>query len=321
MPVPRQRRVEIEAGVDKLIKHVKSRKRKPDLRDEVYSSIEAIFNVFDFLSSTFNKTLKLIPSPQGILGAIQQQIPFISKYTTGSFDDFVNAENKLLDVLLRMLTPIQDFMNSYYDFIYGGQYLSPEELYTTKLRFTQWWNPPSELEQKRSTWKTAIHYITRFIQLGMFYLLMVYWKIGYLKWKNKEGGGIHPYGQHMEMFVEPTTFDDHMSKRRQFYQQRSTSNQTNYNVMGSQTNENTNFFTYFPSRQDREEYIETKRGNYDEIVPVRIRRRPTQDEKTALSNQYQQQQQQQLYDYNNGYYQNDYYMPNDDFGYDSFPDY
>jgi hypothetical protein len=96
------------------------------------------------------------------------------------------------------------------------------------------------------------------------------------------------------MFVEPTTIEDHAAERRQFDQLRSQSNQ-NYSY-----GQRNNFFTYWPSRQEREEYLEMKPidgnrmyGRTNEMVPLRIKRR----ENNVYNNGYNS-------GYNGGYYDN-----------------
>lgn len=66
---------------DRIIQYAKKKKAKPNVTDDVYSLLDSILSLFDFISSFTSRVTKLIPSPQSILQKLSHYIPFLSKYT------------------------------------------------------------------------------------------------------------------------------------------------------------------------------------------------------------------------------------------------
>jgi hypothetical protein len=118
-------------------------------------------------------------------------------------------ENRIVDWTAKIIEPIQNLFNRYYEYMYGGSNYAYDDLYITRFlnQLMEW------IRSKREEYTKGIFANT---YVWIFPLVIIFWKLMYLRDHPLPGGHVP-----LNMFVTPMSLEDHQQRRRQDEQRRS----------------------------------------------------------------------------------------------------
>lgn len=267
--------------------------------DIIYDSLQWVMSLLDSISA-FRNAFGL----NAIWRAFRKRLHW---FTSRAADSHATQQiRSLYDVITtQIIDPLQTLFVKYFDRIHGDAYIATEDLFVTRLYrwirrawdasiLGSWWQRRQQMNLIFS--KGTANYSSFSIKALLVMVLIYVWRIGYLRWRmNSSDGSLSPMTHYGQMFTEEMPLEEYKNYKRRFYQHRSQQN-SDYSAYSSgyadsNINQRRDFFSYWPSRQQRRQHLEFRalppnrdgsyhhqgsfRANQDTLVG--IRRRTHQD--------------------------------------------